>query len=126
MRLNSLAFRLFATAALWTLVALPLAGLIIFSLYRQEVDSSFDERIKTLLLVVYTDSSDHAQGEPGAPRDVGEPLFEITHSGWYWQIKPTRRRRPAYARLQVARQRDAALALREGPAARRVRRPLDP
>ena len=89
MRLDSLAFRLFATAALWTLVALPLAGLIIFSLYRQEVDTSFDERLKTLLLVVYTDSSDHAQGEPGAPRDVGEPLFEITHSGWYWQIKPT-------------------------------------
>lgn len=89
MRLDSLAFRLIATAALWTLVALPLAGLIIFSLYRQEVDSSFDERLKTLLLVVYTDSSDHAQGEPGAPRDVGEPLFELTHSGWYWQIKPT-------------------------------------
>jgi signal transduction histidine kinase len=89
MRLNSLAFRLFATAALWTLVALPLAGLIIFQLYKQEVVSSFDERLKTLLLVVYTDSSDHAQGEPGSPRDVGEPLFELTHSGWYWQIKPT-------------------------------------
>jgi signal transduction histidine kinase len=88
MRLDSLAFRLFATAALWTLLALPLAGLIILSLYRQEVDTSFDERIKTLLLVVYTDSSDHTQGEPGSPRDVGEPLFEITHSGWYWQIKP--------------------------------------
>lgn len=89
MRLNSLAFRLFATAALWTLVALPLAGIIIFSLYKQEVDASFDDRIKTLLLVVYTDSSDNAQGEPGSPRDVGEPLFELTHSGWYWQIKPT-------------------------------------
>src|SRR5262245_39436261 len=89
MRLDSLAFRLFATAALWTLLALPLAGVIILSLYRQEVDSSFDERIKTLLLVVYTDSSDHAAGEPGSPRDVGEPLFELTHSGWYWQIKPT-------------------------------------
>jgi signal transduction histidine kinase len=88
MRLDSLAFRLFATAALWTLLALPLAGLIILSLYRQEVETSFDERIKTLLLVVYTDSSDHAQGEPGSPRDVGEPLFEITHSGWYWQIRP--------------------------------------
>ncbi len=89
MRFNSLAFRLFATAVLWTIVALPIAGVIIFSLYRQEVESSFDERIKTLLLVVYTDSSDHTQGEPGAPRDVGEPLFEINHSGWYWQIKPT-------------------------------------
>lgn len=89
MRLDSLAFRLFATAALWTLLALPIAGFIIHSLYRQEVESSFDERIKTLLLVVYTDSSDHAASEPGSPRDLGEPLFEITLSGWYWQIKPT-------------------------------------
>ena len=60
MRLDSLAVRLFATAALWTLIALPLAGFIIHSLYRQEVESSFDERVKTLLLVVYTDSSEHA------------------------------------------------------------------
>ena len=28
MRLNSLAFRLFATAAVWTMLILPLAGLI--------------------------------------------------------------------------------------------------
>ncbi len=89
MRLDSLAFRLFATAAVWTLFALPLAGFIIMSLYRQEVDTSFDDRIKTLLLVVYTDSSEHMAGEPGSPKDVGEPLFEITHSGWYWQIKST-------------------------------------
>ncbi|MGE0627349.1 MAG: ATP-binding protein [Hyphomicrobiaceae bacterium] len=89
MKLDSLAFRLFATAALWTLLALPLAGWVILSLYRQEVETSFDDRIKTLLLVVFTDSTERATGEPGAPRDVGEPLFEITHSGWYWQIKPT-------------------------------------
>ena len=89
MRLDSLAFRLFATAALWTLIALPVAGFIIYSLYKQEVETSFDERIKTLLLVVYTDSNEHATAEPGSPRDAGEPLFEITHSGWYWQIKPT-------------------------------------
>ena len=89
MRLDSLAFRLFATAVLWTLVALPLAGVIILSLYRQEVETSFDDRIKTLLLVVYTDSTERAAGEPGTPSDVGESLFEITHSGWYWQIRPT-------------------------------------
>jgi signal transduction histidine kinase len=89
MRLDSLRVRLYATAVLWTILALPLAGFIIMSLYRHDVEQAFDDRIRTLLLVVYTDSSDHAQGEPGSPRDVGEPLFEITHSGWYWQIKPT-------------------------------------
>ena len=89
MRLDSLAFRLFATALLWTLVALPVAGFIIYSLYRQEVETSFDDRIKTLLLVVNTDSDDHGTTEPGSPRDAGEPLFEIPKSGWYWQIKPS-------------------------------------
>ena len=88
MRLDSLAFRLFATALLWTLLALPVAGFIIYSLYRQEVETSFDERIKTLLFVVNTDSDDHGTTEPGSPRDAGEPLFEIPSSGWYWQIKP--------------------------------------
>ena len=32
MKLNSLAFRLFATAAAWTLIALPIVGLVIYSL----------------------------------------------------------------------------------------------
>lgn len=88
MRINSLAFRLFATAAAWTAIVLPLAGLLIYSLYRHEAEQSFDDRLKTLLTVVLADSIDHASTEPGAPKDIGEPLFEITNSGWYWQIKP--------------------------------------
>ena len=41
-----------------------------------------------LLTVVLSDTIDHGDFEPGDPKDVGEPLFEVTHSGWYWQIKP--------------------------------------
>jgi len=89
MRLNSLAFRLFATSAVWALLALPLAGFLIASLHRQEAAESFDRRIQLLLTIVQADSLEHAAAEPGAPRDVGEPLFEIVHSGWYWQIRPS-------------------------------------
>jgi signal transduction histidine kinase len=90
MRTNSLAFRLFATAAAWTILVLPVAGAIIYSLYKQEIESSYDRRINVLLTVILSDSIDHGEsdGEPGAPKEVGEPLFDITHSGWYWQIKP--------------------------------------
>ena len=88
MTTNSLAFRLFATAAAWNLLVLPIAGAIIYSLYRQEVETSFDRRLGVLLTVVLSDTIDHGDIEPGAPKDVGEPLFEVTHSGWYWQIKP--------------------------------------
>jgi signal transduction histidine kinase len=88
MKINSLAFRLFVTAAGWASIVLPIAGFLIFQLYRQEVENSFDRRIGVLLTVVLSDSIDQGGGEPGAPKEVGEPLFEITHSGWYWQIKP--------------------------------------
>ena len=88
MTTNSLAFRLFATAAVWNLLVLPIAGAIIYSLYRQEVETSFDRRLGVLLTVVLSDTIDHGDFEPGAPKDVGEPLFEVTHSGWYWHIKP--------------------------------------
>ena len=88
MTTNSLAIRLFASAVARTLLALPIAGAIIYSLYRQEVETRFDRYIGSLLTVVLSDSIDHGEQEPGMPKDVGEPLFEITHSGWYWQIKP--------------------------------------
>jgi signal transduction histidine kinase len=88
MRLNSLAFRLFAAAALWTGFVLPVAGILIYSLYTHELHEAFDERLKSLLTVVIADSLDHAGAEPGIPGNVGEPLFEHPHSGWYWQITP--------------------------------------
>jgi signal transduction histidine kinase len=88
MNTNSLAFRLFTTAAAWVLLVLPVAGAIIYSLYRTEVETSFDRRLSVLLTVILQDGIDHGEDEPGDPKDVGEPLFEITHSGWYWQFKP--------------------------------------
>ena len=88
MKANSLAFRLFSTATAWTLLVLPLAGFITYSLYRQEIEASFDRRVGVLLTVILSDSVDHGGSEPGSPKDIGEPLFEISQSGWYWQIKP--------------------------------------
>jgi signal transduction histidine kinase len=87
MRLNSLAFRLFATAAAWTLVVLPLAGIIIYGLYRDDVQASFDGQLRKLVNAITVDSM--APGSaPEAPENLYEPLFEVTHSGWYWQITP--------------------------------------
>ncbi len=88
MRFNSLAFRLFAAAAVWAFLVLPVAGFSIYTLYRQDVAESFDDRIRTLLTVLLADSVERAGFEPGQPGDVGEPLFLIGNSGWYWQIQP--------------------------------------
>jgi signal transduction histidine kinase len=88
MRLNSLAFRLFATAAVWTLLVLPLAGIIIDYVHKREVRVAFDARLSQLLTLVIAFSTDQGGPEPRFPRNVGEPLFELSHSGWYWQITP--------------------------------------
>jgi signal transduction histidine kinase len=88
MRLNSLAFRLFATSTMWTLLVLPLAGLIIYKLYHEDVQASFDAQLKKLATAIMFDSLSEARDVPVAPTNRYEPLFEVTHSGWYWQIKP--------------------------------------
>jgi signal transduction histidine kinase len=87
-RFNSLAFRLFATTAAWMLAVLPLGGLIIYQMYKTQVDAAFDDRIRLIMTVILADSIDHGGTEPGQPKDIGEPLFEFPQSGWYWQIKP--------------------------------------
>ena len=88
MKVNSLAFRLLATAAVWTLLALPLAGLIIDLAHRRDIKESFDARLSQLLTIIIAFSTEQGGPEPRYPRNVGEPLFELSHSGWYWQITP--------------------------------------
>ncbi len=88
MKLNSLAFRLFATSAAWVLVVLPLAGYLIYSLYRDDVQLGFDSQLKKLLTALAIDSMNTTGSEPVTPPNLYEPLFEVTHSGWYWQIRP--------------------------------------
>lgn len=87
MKLNSLAFRLFATSAAWVLIVLPIAGVIIYRLYRDDLQQSFDARLEKLVNSIAVDSM-AGGGEPIAPKNRYEPLFEDPISGWYWQIKP--------------------------------------
>lgn len=88
MRFNSLAFRLFATSLAWTLLVLPLAGYLIYSLYRDDVQLSFDAQLKKLLTALAVDSMNTSGDEPILPQNLYEPLFEVPNSGWYWQIRP--------------------------------------
>jgi signal transduction histidine kinase len=92
MRFNSLAFRLFATAAAWTLLVLPIAGFIIYGLYRDDVQASFDGQLLKLVNAITVDSmGSSGDAQPLPPSNLYEPLFEVTHSGWYWQITPLER-----------------------------------
>jgi signal transduction histidine kinase len=87
MRLNSLAFRLFASAAAWTLVVLPVTAIILISLYRQAVERNFDARLNVYLTSLVASTTQGGATAPKEPTNLGEPVFGIPFSGWYWQIK---------------------------------------
>ncbi len=87
MRLNSLAFRLFASAAAWTLVVLPVTAFILISLYREAVERNFDARLNVYLTSLVASTTQGGATAPQEPTNLGEPVFGIPFSGWYWQIK---------------------------------------
>lgn len=84
---KSLAFRLFASAAAWTLVVTPVAALLLTSLYRQAIERNFDARLNVYMTSLVASSTAEAGDSPQEPTNLGAPIFTIPFSGWYWQIK---------------------------------------
>jgi signal transduction histidine kinase len=91
MRANSLAVRLFVSATIWTVVILIVTGIVLSTIYREAVERAFDRRLGVYLrtLVAELATPDDIAGEKSAerlPQALGEPLFELPLSGWYWQV----------------------------------------
>ncbi len=86
MRANSLALRLFVSATAWAVIILLITGIVLSSLYRQAVERAFDRRLGVYLRTLVADVA--SPEEPGEkfPQSMGEPLFELPLSGWYWQV----------------------------------------
>ena len=85
MRVNSLALRLFVSATAVTVVILLITGVVLSSLYRDGVERSFDRRLGVYLRTLVADVAAPEEGEKVA-QSLGEPLFELPLSGWYWQV----------------------------------------
>jgi signal transduction histidine kinase len=88
---RSLAFRLFVTSALWTLLALPLTAWVLSALYREELERDFDTRLKVALELVVATSVGVNGTEPQMPSELGDEyanLYSVPSSGYYWQIRP--------------------------------------
>ena len=86
MRANSLALRLFLSATAWTVVILFATGIILSSIYREAVERSFDRRLGVYLRTLVADVAAPEQAADRAAPTLGEPLFELPLSGWYWQV----------------------------------------
>ena len=86
MRTNSLALRLFLSATAWTVVILFATGVMLSSFYRHAVERAFDRRLGVYLKTLVADVASPEEGADKFPQSLGEPLFELPLSGWYWQI----------------------------------------
>jgi len=86
MRTNSLALRLFLSATAWAVVILLITGVVLSSLYRQAVERAFDRRLGVYLRTLVADVASPEETGEKFPQSLGEPLFELPLSGWYWQV----------------------------------------
>src|SRR3954470_4451319 len=86
MRANSLALRLFLSAAAWTVVILVVTGIGLTSVYRGAVERSFDRRLGVYQRTLVADVATPDDASDRFPQSLGEPLFELPLSGWYWQV----------------------------------------
>jgi signal transduction histidine kinase len=86
MRANSLAVRLFLWATAWTVVILIITGIALSTLYRHAVERAFDRRLDVYLRTLVADVASPEESGDKFPQSIGEPLFELPLSGWYWQV----------------------------------------
>jgi signal transduction histidine kinase len=86
MRTNSLAFRLFLSATTWTVVILLATGISLSSLYHDAVERSFDRRLGVYLRTLVAAIAAPEDGSDRGSLTLGEPLFDLPLSGWYWQV----------------------------------------
>jgi signal transduction histidine kinase len=86
MRLSSLATRLFISATIWVVLILFVTGIALSSLYQQAVERSFDRRLNLYLRTLIAEVAPPEDADDKITPALGEPLFELPLSGWYWQI----------------------------------------
>src|SRR5205807_10171106 len=86
MRLNSLALRLFLSATTWTVVILLVTGIVLSSIYRAAVERAFDRRLGVYLRSLVADVATPEENAGKFPQSIGEPLFDLPLSRWYWHV----------------------------------------
>jgi signal transduction histidine kinase len=86
MRGNSLATRLFLSATAWVVVILIVTGFVLSSFYRTAVERTFDRRLNLYLRTLVAEVATPDEPADKSARVLGDNLFDLPLSGWYWQI----------------------------------------
>src|SRR3569833_3037046 len=94
MRASSLATRLFLPATAWVVVILLITGIVLSSVYRAASERAFDRRLNLYLRTLVADVATPDEPADKQMQSLGEPLFELPLSGWYWQVTRTDTEKP--------------------------------
>src|SRR5690242_16524064 len=86
MRASSLATRPFLSATAWVVVILLITGIVLSSVYRAAAERAFDRRLNLYLRTLIAEVATPDEPPDHQFQSLGEPLFELPLSGWYWQI----------------------------------------
>ncbi len=85
---KSLSFRLVASSAIWSLVVLAVAGVLLAQLFRTSVERNFDARLQSLLDGLLANVELDSGGKLSNIRALPDAQFTLPLSGWYWQVSP--------------------------------------
>lgn len=83
---DSIAKRLFLSAAILSFAILFIAGLVLSTVYRRGAEANFDERLGVYLRALVADIATPGETARLDPDELSDPQFELALSGWYWQI----------------------------------------
>ena len=74
-------------------VILLITGIVLSSVYRAASERAFDRRLNLYLRTIVAEVAT-PDNTPDQFQSLGEPLFELPLSGWYWQVTRTDTEKP--------------------------------
>ncbi len=83
---QSIATRLFLSAAFWCSTILMIAGLGLTAIHARSTEAAFDEQLGVYLKALVANVASSGDESHSGPGQFIDPQFELARSGWYWQI----------------------------------------
>jgi signal transduction histidine kinase len=77
----------------WVVLILLLTGIVLSAVYQRSAERSFDRRLNFYLRTLIAeaeapdDPNDKDKDKDRSVQSLGEPLFELPLSGWYWRME---------------------------------------
>ena len=99
---QSIASRLFLSAAFWSSTILIVAGLGLSALNARSTEANFDEQLGVYLKALVANVAIAGDEAQAGASPVIDPQFELAFSGWYWQITRLDARSPGNPHLALA------------------------